>query len=393
MTPWTATPVATLRDSGPICADPSPLDACIPPCDTAPARGVPSRLAFVDALKAIAVQLIVLHHLAFYGPMSDNAYELAGAAISWLSQDARIAVQAFLVIGGFLAARSLAPEGAMRAERPLALLWRRYLQLITPYLAALALGIAFAAITRALMDHESIPGQPTLPQVVAHALLLQSILGYEGLAAGVWYIAIDFQLFALLVGTLWLARGMDRDGTMASALGALLVAALALASLYHFNRDADWDNWAIYYFGSYALGALTYWATNRKQTAGWLVPMALAVVEALLLDYRSRIAVALVVALALGLARRYDFLERWPRSRLVETLGAISYSVFLVHFPVSLVISGLFARFTSADPWVNLAGMMVAWLASIAAGALFYQVVERPARRRFRLAGTVSVFR
>ena len=86
MTPWTATPVATLRDSSPICADPSPLDACIPPCDTAPARGVPSRLAFVDALKAIAVQLIVLHHLAFYGPMSNNAYELAGAAISWLRQ-------------------------------------------------------------------------------------------------------------------------------------------------------------------------------------------------------------------------------------------------------------------------------------------------------------------
>ena len=121
--------------------------------------------------------------------------------------------------------------------------------------------------------------------------------------------------------------------------------------------------------------------------------MALAVVAALLLDYRSRIALALLVALALGLARRYDFLERWPRSRLVETLGTISYSVFLVHFPVSLVISGLFARFTSADPWVNLAGMMVAWLASIAAGALFYQLVERPARRRFRLAGPVPVFR
>jgi len=386
MTPWTAAPEATLRDGGAVCAGQSPPDACAPRCDTAPARGIASRLAFVDALKAIAVQFIILHHLAFYGPMSDNAYELAGAAISWLSQDARIAVQAFLVIGGFLAARSLAPGGAMRAGRPLALVWRRYLQLIVPFLAALALGIALAAITRALMEHESIPGQPTLPQVVAHALLLQSILGYEGLSAGVWYIAIDFQLFALLVGTLWLARGLDRSGTRTPALGALLVAALALASLYHFNRSDDWDNWAIYFFGSYALGALTYWATNRKQTAGWLLPMALAVVAALLLDYRSRIALALMVALALGLARHFDFLERWPRSRLLENLGTISYSVFLVHFPVSLVISGLFARFTSADPWVNLAGMVVAWLASIAAGALFYRLVERPARRRYRLA-------
>ena len=382
MTPWTSAPEATLRDGGGICTGPSPLDARPRPSGTAPPR-----LAFVDAIKAIAVQLIVLHHLAFYGPMSDNAYELAGAAISWLSQDARIAVQAFLVIGGFLAARTLAPGGAMLAERPLALLWRRYLQLITPYLAALALGIAFAAITRTLMDHESIPGPPTLPQVLAHALLLQGILGYEGLSAGVWYIAIDFQLFALLLGTLWLARGMDRSGTRTPALGALLVAALALASLYHFNRDDAWDNWAIYFFGSYALGTLTYWATSRQQTTAWLAPMALAVVAALLIDYRSRIAVALLVALALGLAGRFGFLEGWPRSRLVGRLGTISYSVFLVHFPVSLVISGLFARFASADPWVNLAGMVVAWLASIAAGALFYRLVEHPARRRYRLAG------
>jgi hypothetical protein len=38
------------------------------------------------------------------------------------------------------------------------------------------------------------------------------------------------------------------------------------------------------------------------------------VVTALLLDYRSRIAVALVVALALGLASRYGFSRRWPKS-------------------------------------------------------------------------------
>jgi hypothetical protein len=74
----------------------------------APPTGATSRLAFVDALKALACQLIVLHHLAFYGPMSDHAYSLAPALISWLSQDARMAVQAFLVIGGFLAVRAIA---------------------------------------------------------------------------------------------------------------------------------------------------------------------------------------------------------------------------------------------------------------------------------------------
>ncbi len=342
-----------------------------------------SRLAFVDALKAVAVQLIVLHHLAFYGPMSDQAYSLAPDLFSWLSQDARSAVQAFLVIGGFLAARSLAPAGTLLSSQPLGLLRKRYLKLVTPYLAAVLVAIACAAIARLLMTHDSIPGRPTLPQVAAHALLLQDILGYEGLSAGVWYIAIDFQLFALLLGILWLARRLGRR-IGAPLVGALLVGLVALASLYHFNRDSAWDAWAIYFFGSYALGALTYWASNRPRAAGWLLLIGASVVAALFVDYRSRIAVALLVGLALGLARRSGVLESWPRSRVVAYLATISYSVFLVHFPVCLVINGLFSRFGIPDPTVKLAGVLVAWLASLAAGGLFYRFVESPAQRGFR---------
>ena len=322
--------------------------------------------------------------------MSDHAHSLLPTLVSWLSQEARIAVQAFLVIGGFLAAQSLAPSGVLLAARPLSLLWRRYLKLVTPYLAAVLLGIACAAIARRLMTHDSLPGLPTLPQVVAHAFLLQSILGYEGLSAGVWYIAIDFQLFALLLGILWLARRLGQGAGRAAFVGALLVGALALASLYHFNRDADWDVWGVYFFGSYALGVLINWATARKQPiAGWLLLLVVPVVTALLVDYRSRIAVALVVALALGLARRTGFLDSWPRSRLIAGLGKISYSVFLVHFPVCLVVSGLFARFAPPTAGVNLAGMVIAWLASMAAGALFYRLVESraPVRRRCPAAG------
>lgn len=339
------------------------------------APGPARRLAFVDALKALASQLIVLHHLAFYGPLSDQAYALLPALISGLSQHARLAVQAFLVIGGFLAAQGLAPAGSLLTTRPLRLLWQRYLKLVAPYLAAVLLAIGCAAVARGLMTHDSLPGPPTLPQVVAHALLLQSILGYEGLSAGVWYVAIDFQLYLLLVGILWLARRLARDAVRA-VLGSLLVAALALASLYHFNRQPDWDSWGVYFFASYALGALVYWVSNRPAAAGWLLLIVVAVIAALLLDYRSRIALALAVALALALARRTGFIESWPAWHWIARLGKISYSVFLVHFPVCLVISGLFARFATPDPTVSLIGMLVAWLASLMAGALFHRFIE-----------------
>jgi peptidoglycan/LPS O-acetylase OafA/YrhL len=344
-------------------------------------RAAVSRLAFIDALKAIASQLIVLHHLAFYGPMSDVAHDFAPALISWLSQDARIAVQVFLVIGGFLAAKALAPQGKLLAGNPLAVLHSRYFKLVVPYFAALLFAVVCAAVAGQLMEHDSIPDSPQALQVVAHALLLQNLLGFGSLSAGVWYIAIDFQLFALLLGTLWLAQRLGARINGTRILGVLFVTLLAGASLFFFNRDSSWDDWALYFFGSYTLGVLTYWASTRERGADWMGLMAAGVVVALLIDFRSRIAVALLVALALGIARRTGKLETWPKSSVLAYLGQISYSVFLVNFPVALVINALFAYFAPDNTLVNALGMLVAWLACLLVGAAFHRYVESRTRQ------------
>ena len=339
-------------------------------------RAAASRLAFIDALKAIASQLIVLHHLAFYGPMSDVAHDLVPSLISWLSQDARIAVQVFLVIGGFLAAKTLAPQGKLLAGNPLALLQSRYFKLVIPYFAALLVAMICAAFAGTLMTHDSIPGAPEFLQLAAHTLLLQNLLGFDALSAGVWYIAIDFQLFALLLGTLWFATRFGARINGIRVLSVLFVALLAGASLFYFNRDSSWDDWALYFFGSYALGVLTYWASTRENSAGWLGLIAAAVIAALLMDYRSRIAVALVIALALGMTQRTGSLETWPQNRLLAYLGQISYSVFLLNFPVALAVNALFAYFAPENVLVNALGVLVAWLACVLAGAAFHRYVE-----------------
>ena len=337
-----------------------------------------SRLAFIDALKAIASQLIVLHHLAFYGPMSDYAQSLAPELISWLSQHARIAVQVFLVIGGFLAAQALARDGRLIDKPLFALIWRRYLKLALPYFGALLLALAGAAIARSLITHASIPDAPTLPQFISHVFLLQSVLGFDGLSAGVWYISIDFQLYVLTLALLWLAH---RAAPQWPNAGLLLVVALIFASLFHFNRDPEWDNWAIYFFGAYGLGAITYWSVRRNTASLWRLLIDAAVVAALLIDYRSRIAVALLVAMTLGLARYTGFIENWPTSKAIAWLGKISYAVFLVHFPICLVINAVFERFAPHTPAIQMTGLLIAWATSIGGGALFYAQIECRAQR------------
>ena len=85
------------------------------------------QFVLINCLKAGAAQLIVLHHLAFYGPMSDQALPLMPALIEWLDKHGRLAVQVFLVIGGFLAAKSLSPHGQVTSVNPLKTVLRRYL--------------------------------------------------------------------------------------------------------------------------------------------------------------------------------------------------------------------------------------------------------------------------
>lgn len=270
------------------------------------------RMALIDALKAIGSQFIVLHHLAFYGPMSDWTQRMLPDLIDWLSQDARMAVQIFLVVGGFLAARSLAPRGVLLTPEPLMLLRKRYLRTAAPYLAALLLSLLCTELARYWMSHDSLPERAELGQFLAHALLLHSLLGVDSISAGVWYVAIDFQLFALLLGLLWLARALN--GRL--ALSATLLLLGVILSLYGFNLDPDWDIWAVYFLGSYGLGALTYWATQPRhglKGLGWLLLFALLVLGALAVQFRERIALALMVALLLGAAQQGQWLQRWPQ--------------------------------------------------------------------------------
>src|SRR5690606_19828238 len=143
----------------------------------------------------------------------------------------------------------------------------------------------------------------------ANALLLQDIAGEDALSAGAWYVAIDFQLFALSV-LLW-AGVRALPGAWAQRHGAALAQAVVVAgvaaSLWVFNRMAGLDMWAVYFFGAYGLGILAYWAVHSPRpagVAGWVGAVVLLGGVALAVDFRGRIAVALVTALCLVAALR-----------------------------------------------------------------------------------------
>ena len=332
-----------------------------------------ARMPLVDALKALASQVIVLHHLAIYGPLSDLARPWAGPAIDALDTYGRYAVQVFLVIAGFLAARSFAPDGRSRVHAPLPLIGRRWVRLAGPYIVAIIVSVVVAGFARGLATHASIPEAPTPAQFIANLAMLQDVLGEEALSAGAWYVAIDLQLYALFALMMALAARSNARG-----IAQALVVTATVASLLAFNRDPAWDVWAPYYFGSYGLGVLAAWSAQAPRPRVAAIAIAVLGVLALWVEFRSRIALATTVALLLAWTDVNGLLRRWPESRLIGWLGRISFSVFLIHYPVVVLFDAIAARWLGGQPLVEALTLGLAFISCTAAGALFHRYVETP---------------
>jgi hypothetical protein len=91
--------------------------------------------------------------------------------------------------------------------------------------------------------------------LLAHLFLLHEVLDVGALSAGVWWMALDFQLDSLLALLLWLGqRGGQPSCAMALAPGT------TGASLLWWNAQNKQDNWAWYFFDTQQLGALARWA-------------------------------------------------------------------------------------------------------------------------------------
>lgn len=332
----------------------------------------PSRNALIDSVKGLACATIVAHHLAFYGPMSDSAHDLIPSVVDVLSEYGRMAVQVFLVLGGYLAAASLAPDGVLREGPAAQHIGRRFVRLIVPYAVALLVAVLAAALVRPFLEHPSVPGEPELHQLLANALLLQDIVGEEALSAGVWYVAIDFQLFACAV---LLLAALRHAPARVQRWAPGMVAAGGALSLLVFNRMPDQDMWAWYFWGSYSLGMSAFWAARAPRAWAWGLGMAAVGLLALWLEFRARIAVALVAALLLMAVKRHGV--AWRGADWLPRLGQMSYSVFLVHFSVCLLVNAVVNHLWPDAPWPNLLGMVLAFGLSIAAGRLLYLRVER----------------
>ena len=328
----------------------------------------------IDVLKVFAAQLIVWHHLSAYGLIADTLHMQWPALMEHVYRHARLAVQVFLVIAGYLAAQSLSKRSIDHLGSSL---FKRYLRLAPPFMAALLWVMVTVALARPFVHADWLPPAPQLLQWLAHAVLLSDLLNIPALSSGVWYVAIDFQLYALMA---WMAVAAQRGsaGQRKFATAALSVCVLVFCGLsfYWFNRDDAWEHWAVYFFGAYGLGALAAWC-KRSPFDGAVFGLAvLLALVSLWIDFRTRLSVALVTALVL--AFKLQVQTQWGSWRhITHRLANSSYAQFLTHFGVIVLFNTLWTIEHFNHPLLAACFALLAWVCSIAIGLLFHERVEK----------------
>lgn len=335
----------------------------------------PSSSPAIDLAKVLAAHLILFHHVVLYGPLPDAPAPALERVLDWLAADGRLAVQVFLVIGGYLGAASML--GRIEHEGPVAplrqgvgLIAARARRLLPTYWLAALLMLAVAGWLHWGLGTDDAPA-PDAPQVVANLLLLHDVMGYDGLSAGFWYVAIDLQLYAGLVLLAMLCRRLGSPASRVAAFVAVTVLTV-LGSLLRWNLHPELDAWAPYFAGSYGLGMLACLLRRRAGvgTAGAAALVGLLGLAALVLAWRSRIAVATVTAVALcGLRAADGRLQSLPAAwrHGLSTLAAASYPMFLLHYPLLVGLCGTAAAL-SDDPRVLGGAVVACWPLSVAAG-------------------------
>jgi peptidoglycan/LPS O-acetylase OafA/YrhL len=270
--------------------------------------------------------------------------------MTWLFEYGRYAVQIFLVMAGYLATQSLTrmPQAKWSSQHLLHIIINRYLRLFAPYVAALLFTIVCAWIARFWVNDEYVGQAETLAQFVAHLFFLQDILGLDSISAGVWYVAIDWQLYSVLAILL----------ISFSSYQALIwfISIVAVSSLLYFNRSAQYESYFIYFIGAYGLGVLAFLAKNFEDKKIQRLAQLALIIIALIIAISSwhqvwlRNFLAWFVALLLfvwGNASypKMDAASSGLKSKALQAIAWASpraYSAFLIHFAFILLANTLY---------------------------------------------------
>jgi len=377
-----------------------------------------ARVPELDGLRALLAWWVVFYHAQ--GSPFAAAFHISSGPLAWVSQGS-MAVDVFMILSGFVIFFLLDREHEGYGRFVL----RRFLRLYPVFalclLAMLPLQSLFIANLQANAPHleparlaamlfdaeqplRELPAQLAVHAVMAHGAVPQSVLHN---AAGAflkpaWSISLEWQFYLIAPFAFWLLRRFA--GVGAAIWLAITAAAFATRGFW---PAFSFDAFLPLHLHTFTAGIASYYVYKaivpRAERMPWLrhAPFAVALAIAAGVAVQCvRLGVergttpgwwfpfaiwawsfAVLAAHAAGGAgaatRVYWRLLAW---RPLERLGVVSYSTYLVHWPVLVVCQALYRAALGDLPPMAMLALHLAVSFPLVAAASFalYRFVEAP---------------
>lgn len=358
----------------------------------------PDRLVFIEGMRGLAALYVVLGHFCSMADPRAFQHERSYAPL-WLQNvmapfwQGHLAVAAFIAISGFCLQMSLfqGRDGSVGSLKRF--FARRARRILPPYYACLALSIVVALTVT--VNQPGMPFEQYLPvdstAIWTHVLLIhnfspQWMYKINGV---LWSISAEAQLYILFPLLVWMVAKVGRN------LSVLATGIACAAILFAFPNTLKLYPW---YLALFTIGIAAAHAAYRPVPSIGVMPRlaflafllcagacVVAVLDDLALPISDALgATACAALLYVGCVNPFNPLTRLLSIRPLGWLGAISYSLYLMHHPIEQVIYAYRPTGIQGEAPVFLY-LLAAGLPLILLGCtVFWFLFERPFVRRLR---------
>ena len=373
------------------------------------------RLGGIDALRGVAALAVVLFHsmLTLYAGVfalharAGSRFDRIASYLSWPTHYGYVGVMLFFVLSGFVI--HLPYAAGKRRFIFGSYLARRALRIYPPYVAALALSVVVATHVR--VAHVAPFDARTALKAV---FFLQNYPHWGGSGAelawlqpagnlALWSLPVEFELYLAYPLLLQLMRCFSLTDTMLVA-GVLSLAAsfaeIFIARPAGGGRAPNLANYLptfVHYWIVWCAGAWLAEKYARRDMPQWSVRWTIAFAASALLTIANRrpllpndisdYVLTIVFVCAIVWLESRGLLAGSGLGRPLVRLGDMSYSLYLVHMPIFIVMAAVWTHSHGSALPANYLISVGAALVAIPIAYAFSLLFERPSIALSALAG------
>lgn len=343
-----------------------------------------NHLGFLDQLRGLAILLVVVTHLGVHLPV--------------VSAFGQFGVQLFFLVSAYTLALSW-QKRSTEAKPIGAFFVRRYFRIAPAYISGIALYAILAAQADTLNIELSVTQKDfTFWNVAVNMLLLNGFVpsANNSVVPGGWSIGTEMAFYLLFPVLAAVTSGFrNRSMVIWLAVASIPIALFATSIMQTLGLETGRNTFAYYslpcQLGAFAAGLLAKQGSENADTPqrmllGVAVSLCCLLVMALIWKSESKILQSLLPSLAAFVFFAPTVLLRQAELRLkiLEWIGKVSFSLYLVHFAAIWLCTPLMHDLIPADMplLIRFAGHLFAVLMiSLPLAAVSQRYIEAPGQR------------